>query len=262
MQSSRAERARPRWAFLGWSGEDDALATWVIGDVHGCADELERLLDGLELAAGDRVVALGDLFHRGPAPLGVARALARVGAVFVLGNHEHALLRRLGWRPEAPERWPSAVPAGADLRGDSGRALRLGADEAPELLAFLRGHAGYFVASDTLPGAGSARDGRGWCAVHAGLTPGRSARESRPEDLVLPARGARGGFWYEDWRGPELVLFGHLLQGEEPRVVAHAGRTVAIGLDTGAVYGGRLTAYSPERDAFRSVRAGRAYVTR
>ena len=57
------------------------------------------------------------------------------------------------------------------------------------------------------------------------------------------------------------MLFGHLVQAR-PLVVARGGRTLAIGLDTGALYGGALTAYSPERDEFRSVQASRAYVLR
>ncbi len=47
---------------------------------------------------------------------------------------------------------------------------------------------------------------------------------------------------------------------ESPRVVRLGGRLVALGLDTGCVYGGRLSAYSPELDAFERVPAARAYV--
>jgi len=235
------------------------MATWVVGDIHGCAAELERLLAELALGAGDALVALGDLFHRGPDPLGVVHCLAEAGARFVLGNHEHALLARLGPRLEAGEHGPPLRDA--DLLGDSGRPLCVAPGHAGPLLAFLREHSGYFLESRALPDAGPTRDGRAWCAVHAGLSPGRSARSSRIEDLVCPARSGGGSFWYESYAGPELVLFGHLVQSR-PLVVARDGQRLAIGLDTGALYGGELTAYSPELEEFRSVRAARAYATR
>jgi serine/threonine protein phosphatase 1 len=236
------------------------MATWVIGDIHGCAAELARLLEGLALGAEDGVLALGDLFHRGPDPLGVAALLSGVGARFVLGNHEHALLARLAARERVGASTPAALTR-ADLCGDVGRPLELEPERAGPLLELLRRHAGHFVESGLLPGAGPTRDGRAWCAVHAGLTPGLPARSSRAEDLVYPARTGRGSLWYEDYAGPELVLFGHLVQ-EEPLVIACAGRKLAIGLDTGALYGGWLTAYSPERDEFRSVRGARSYARR
>ncbi|HVS08844.1 MAG TPA: metallophosphoesterase, partial [Planctomycetota bacterium] len=47
------------------------MATWVVGDIHGCAEELARLLERLATGSGDRLVAVGDLFHRGPDPAGV-----------------------------------------------------------------------------------------------------------------------------------------------------------------------------------------------
>ena len=65
-------------------------------------------------------------------------------------------------------------------------------------------------------------------------------------------------WWYEAYEGPALVLFGHT-PSTFPRAQHAHGRLVALGLDTGCVYGGRLTAYSPELDDFASVPARRAY---
>src|SRR5262245_4865435 len=151
------------------------MATWVVGDVHGCAAELARLLGDLALARGDRVVLLGDLFHRGPDPAGVLALVRASDARFVLGNHEHVLLARLAGRqrgPFSPE----------DLRGDSDRPLHLDPDRAEELIKWLRARAVYFLDSAVIPGAGTTLDGRPWCAVHAGITPGGTARDSRVED--------------------------------------------------------------------------------
>lgn len=59
--------------------------------------------------------------------------------------------------------------------------------------------------------------------------------------------------WYAVYRGEKIVLFGHW-----PGPKARRGRR-AIGLDTGCVYGGRLTAYVIESDEFLSVPAHRSY---
>jgi len=224
------------------------MATWLMGDIHGCAAELARLVDALALAAGDRVVALGDLVHRGPDPLGVVRLLGQVGAEFVLGNHEHVFLRRNGLAPREAAGRERRPWTPAELVGDAGRALCVAPGDAPEVVGFLLGSAGYF-----LEGAG---EGGRWSAVHAGVTPGKEARDSEVEDLVYPARLAERGrpFWFERYEGEALVVFGHLAR-EQPIVMKRAGRTVAVGVDTGCVLGGKLTAYSPERDEFREVRA-------
>jgi len=68
--------------------------TLFVGDVHGCADELARLLDK---AKPKRVILLGDLFTRGPDARGVWKLIRRWDAEAVLGNHDDAVLRR--WKP-------------------------------------------------------------------------------------------------------------------------------------------------------------------
>jgi predicted phosphodiesterase len=71
------------------------MKTLIVGDVHGCADELAELL---ELAAPDRVVLVGDLFTKGPSPCGVWELVLRWKAESVLGNHDDHILRRGGFR--------------------------------------------------------------------------------------------------------------------------------------------------------------------
>src|SRR5262245_14598655 len=128
------------------------MATWVVGDVHGCAAELGRLLEALALGPEDELVLLGDLFHRGPDPLGVLALLRPLRARFLLGNHEHVLLQRLSGRDPALPLTPD------DLRGDSARELHLEPARAPELLDFLSGHSGYYLESHALPNAGPTPD--------------------------------------------------------------------------------------------------------
>lgn len=76
------------------------MATWVIGDVHGCFGVLMRLLEAVEWTAGrDRLVFVGDLVNRGPDSVGTLRWLSGQGpgVEAVLGNHDlHLLARAVG----------------------------------------------------------------------------------------------------------------------------------------------------------------------
>lgn len=244
------------------------MATWVVGDIHGCADELARLLERLKLAPSDRLVSVGDLFHRGPDSSGVIRILREVRAQFVLGNHELAVLRRIGLAPSSlaaedrpPRRNEFPEIDAEDLAGDGGTPCDVEPEGRADLLRFLQEHAGFVLRHARIEGAGATRDGLEWCVVHAGRVPGVALERNSIRDLTSLRRLATRGqpWWYEEYQGPELVLFGHT-PSAMPRVHSWRGQTLAIGLDTGCVYGGKLTAYSPEFDEFRSVNAARAYV--
>src|SRR5688500_2619714 len=82
----------------------------IIGDVHGCAAELDTLLDKVGFAGDDRLYCVGDLVARGPDGIGVLRLLGKLGARSVLGNHD-AKLRGLRPKPgrKPPEKIPSSV---------------------------------------------------------------------------------------------------------------------------------------------------------
>ncbi|MCZ6598290.1 MAG: metallophosphoesterase [Planctomycetota bacterium] len=246
------------------------MTTWVLGDIHGCAQELERLLEELALSESDHVVSVGDLFHRGPDPVGVMDLLEGCRATFLLGNHENAVLARFGLdpktasaedRPAAREDFPALSEA--DLAGDGSMPCEVAEERRTDILRFLQRHAGFFLEHTNVDGAGPTRDGRPWCVVHAGLVPGQNPTTLRPDQLIRLRRLAGRGrpFWYEVYTGPNLVLFGHT-PSPIPRAHRHGGKLVALGLDTGCVYGGKLTAYSPEEDEFRQVRAKRAYFER
>lgn len=245
------------------------MATWVIGDIHGCAEELQRLIARLQLGPDDELVSVGDLFHRGPDPVGVMELLRSQRARFVLGNHELAVLRRVGVapgsvarddRPALRREFPELDEQ--DLDGDGRTPCKVPPERRAELLVFLQSHAGFFLRSCEIEGAAPTPDGRPWCVVHAGRIPGVELERTSVRDLTSLRRLASRGqpWWYEDYEGPELVLFGHTASAV-PRVHSRRGRTLAIGLDTGCVYGGKLTAYCPEWDEYRSVSAARAYVT-
>src|ERR1051326_6825064 len=79
------------------------MKSYVIGDIHGCANELRHLIDALPLVAGDRVIFLGDYIDRGPDShgvvsylLGLRSRLRDIEFIFLKGNHEDMLLSFLG----------------------------------------------------------------------------------------------------------------------------------------------------------------------
>src|SRR5262245_28651831 len=69
------------------------MRTIIVGDVHGCRDEAERLLELVRFAEGDELYFLGDLLTRGPDPEGLLALVRRTKAKSVLGNHDEALLK-------------------------------------------------------------------------------------------------------------------------------------------------------------------------
>ena len=167
---------------------------WVIGDVHGCYQPLQRLLG--VLPKNDHVVFCGDVINRGPdtaSTMELVWSLVTDGrATWLRGNHEQNLLQRIR-DPDCN----SANPWLPRLR---------------ELPTVFWGH--------------------GWLATHAGFD-----SKGHP-DLTI-----REPFWehYDGSHG--LVVIGHT---PRPNVERH-GRIVMV--DTGAVYGGQLSAYCPETEA-------------
>ncbi len=225
--------------------------TIVVGDVHGCLDELEELLVATTYVPGpDRLVFLGDLLDRGPDPVGVLRRVRALGAECVLGNHEEKHLRYAAHeaRRKTDPRYRNPMRAFESRRADEHARL---AHEDLLWLASLPRWIGL---------------GGGWVAVHGGLLPGVALRAQPPDWAVRLRYVDPGGKpvprdvgdagtpgvrrWAEAWTGPESVVYGHFPQGlgaprrDEPR----AG-VVCLGIDTGCVYGGALSALLlPSRD--------------
>ncbi len=199
--------------------------TIVVGDVHGCRAELERLLSAVRLAPGDRLVFVGDLVARGPDSLGVLEVVRQTGAQVVRGNHEAKLL---AWRSARPE-----------LRCD----LPISKHHA-ELAASLREEDWQLLARSTL---WVDLPAHGLRVVHAGVVPGVAIERQAERNLLhmrcLTADGeasedkwSDAPLWGSRYSGPPHVVFGHNARAE-----AQLHRW-ATGIDTGCVYGGSLTA--------------------
>jgi predicted phosphodiesterase len=233
----------------------------IIGDVHGCADELEALLAalGYEIvhslygvdvrAPGNRrIVFVGDLVDRGPdSPrvLDLAMSMISSGdALAVAGNHDAKLLRHLEGRKVM-------LTHGLDLT-----VAQLGR-RSPEFLDKVR----LFLSS--LPSHAWLDRGR-LAVAHAGIKDhmlGETTKEVRrfclygdtsgeTDDLGLPVRY----HWAADYRGTTSVIYGHTPVPE----AAWVNNTMC--LDTGCCFGGRLSALRwPERRIV-SVPAARVHV--
>ena len=210
--------------------------TIVVGDIHGCFDELTALLEKAGLQRSDRVVCVGDLIVKGEKNREVLDLFIEDERFSsVLGNHDRALRRY--YRGEE-----------VTLKETQERARReLETDEAR--------YSAYLQSLPLMIDLGS------HIVVHAGVRPNVALSAQTVEDLTeLRTLGEdrtdrEGVPWYEHYDGEKIVLFGHW-PAPEPRRGPRA-----LGLDTGCVYGFQLTAYIIESDEFLSVEARRAYDT-
>jgi protein phosphatase len=220
----------------------------IIGDVHGCFDELAILLTslgyvvapdagGAQHPAGRRAFFVGDLVDRGPATPEVLRlvmGMVEAGdALCVPGNHEAKLLRAL---------------RGRNVTVSHGLAETLTqlAAHPPEFSAkvetFIDGLVSHLVLDEgklVVAHAGLRADmqGRASGAVRSFALYGDTTGET--DEFGLPVRYP----WAEDYRGEAMVVYGHTPVPEATWV----NRTICV--DTGCVFGGKLTALRyPERE--------------
>lgn len=231
-----------------------------IGDLQGCREEFEDLLEAVQYdPATDALHPVGDLVNRGPDSVGAVRLAQSLGAEPILGNHEIHVLRQA---------------KDPDLRGNR-RTLRE-LQEAPdgeELLAWLEGLPLMRCWEDVV-------------CIHAGIHPlwqdpctavrGANIYDATDNDVEFAVRArycdpnghpppqgdwppppmpfrAWDMFWRKRTGEMRTVVFGHWAR----RGLVIEPRT--RGLDTGCVYGGRLTAWIPEEDRIVSVPARRVW---
>lgn len=208
--------------------------TIVIGDIHGCYDELIKLLEKIKLESQDRVVAVGDLVTKGPKNRQVLDLFRRDARFLsVIGNHDLALVRF--WSGESFTLKPAQQRTIDELEHDW--QIYFGFLKRLPLTIDLGKH----------------------LVVHAGLRPGVPIAQQTPSDLTTlrtlgPDPTSKiGNPWYEVYDGEQIVLFGHW-PSEKPKLARRA-----IGLDTGCVYGNALCAYIIESAEFISVPAQAVY---
>ncbi|MDQ1356283.1 MAG: hypothetical protein QOG44_656 [Acidimicrobiaceae bacterium] len=220
----------------------------IIGDIHGCYDELTELLgdlgyqvapdgSGAQHPDGRRAFFVGDLVDRGPATPAVLRlAMAMVDAgdaLCVPGNHEAKLLRALRGRN---------VTVSHGLAESLAQLAKEPPEFSKQVEEFIDSLVSHLVLDDgklVVAHAGLRADmqGRASGAVRSFALYGDTTGET--DDFGLPVRYP----WAEDYRGDATVVYGHTPVPE----ATWLNRTICI--DTGCVFGGRLTALRyPERE--------------
>lgn len=227
----------------------------VIGDVHGCLDELDELLRLVYAPSRDRLVFVGDLVDRGPDSVGVVRRVRELGATCVLGNHDewyvrcarHADTERHGGKTNPLRKNEVKYALYEQFSGDD-------LDWMTKLPLYYR------LDEKTV-------------VVHAGMRPGvpvekqetryllraRYLRRTTGEmwnddsdELLTPAVAA---YWTELWTGPDEVIYGHhpsktdavfvsktaFGKWNAERDIHDRGYVRTWGIDTGCCFGNKLT---------------------
>lgn len=253
----------------------------ICGDIHGCIEEFDELLRQVSFVQGsDELILLGDLMDRGPDPVGVVRRAQELNALSVCGNHD---LTHLRWRANEEAYRLHGRVNGMRPLNDERKKQNEGLSAKD--LHWLKG----LPYKILLPNR--------WVAVHGGFQPNVPMFDQKNDKIVrmrmlkkeslTPASQSIGPdnevidtpdsiFWALVWKGPENVVYGHAVQGDTPfhnqveveppfekfrdswPKVVHT-----VGLDTGAVFGGNLTAMISTDDMltweYSQVRAKREY---
>lgn len=205
------------------------MRSYVIGDIHGCLDELRCLIEGLPLESGDRMVFLGDYIDRGPDSKGVVTYVLELQQqnnlelVFLKGNHEDMFMAYLGLPGEHGDMFLYNGGA-ATLNSYGINSKNASPDEISDRIPqrhfeFFENLKAYFVMEPFL-------------CVHAGIHPFKRWEDQTETELLW----IRNEFIYNSHGLPYTVLFGHTPQ---PSVLFDL--PYKVGLDTGLVFGNRLS---------------------
>jgi serine/threonine protein phosphatase 1 len=185
---------------------------YVVGDVHGCRDALDRLVARIDPDDRTLLVFVGDLVRKGP--------------------DSHAVVEFVRSSPNA-----------VSVQGNNERKVIDGEKSVPGLTADDRAYL------ESLPVVITWDDE---LVVHGGVDPRKPLADHTERDLLemrsfTPDNDYERPYWFERYSGSPRVFFGHTVL-DAPHESAGA-----VGLDTGCVYGGELTAYHCETGAFVSV---------
>jgi len=207
---------------------------FAIGDIHGCYDPLVRLLERIPIDwSRDALVFMGDYIDRGPQSFEVVQHLVELQGrhpetVFLKGNHEQMLEDFLSGRDRL-----TYLSNGGQQTLDSYLRHASGPGRYP----IPEAHQRFFESLRLMFETDS------YIFVHAGLRRGLPLESQRPEDLLW----IREKFIDNRHSFGKRVIFGHT-PFNEPRVEPNK-----IGIDTGAVYGNKLTCVQLPEETFISV---------
>lgn len=248
----------------------------LIGDIHGCYDELLSLLDLIKFnPSRTRLIFLGDLGDRGPKSyqvVSLVRSLCEKGeAECVNGNHDEKHVRFR--RHEAKK-----ALTGKDnpMRALSAVDMEFHKSLTDADIAWMR----------KLPLKINIKDN--WWAIHGGCEPAYTFENQSPNQIIrcryvsdgnhITISGKRIPFgiavplnkdktqpantiyWTDGWNGPESIVYGHCVHSlHTPLIDVRPNDVKCIGIDTGCVFGGCLTGYFLNKNEFVKVKAQKEY---
>ena len=199
---------------------------FAIGDIHGCPDELRAILKAIAPVAGDTIVFVGDYVDRGPSARDVVEMALDLEqgpaeCVFLKGNHEDMMMSYLGRPGNYGESFLfNGGIATLDSYGLREGDLENAAERLPDRhMDFM----GRLAVSYLRPP---------YLFVHAGIMPTRQLEEQQTEDMLW----IRQEFIFNPHRIDATVVFGHT-----PMRGVMIDLPYKLGIDTGLVYGGKLT---------------------
>jgi bis(5'-nucleosyl)-tetraphosphatase (symmetrical) len=209
-----------------------------VGDLHGCLDELTDLLEKFAFVPGrDRLFSVGDVAGKGPDVPGTLQLLKDLDAQVVQGNHDHYLVQ-------------AARQEEAGKHAKRHEYLEGLGKHQERWVEYIASWPLYLELPDII-------------MVHAGLEPGKKQLADMHTRVLLQIRTWDGEGthlsreedppWFECVRPDRIVVFGHWAQ----RGVVDLPRFK--GLDSGCVYGGKLTGWCPEENRFVQVDARKQY---
>jgi len=240
--------------------------TIVIGDIHGCAVELEELLKKLNLTPDDKLYSVGDILDKGPDVLGCLDLCIKYRVVNIEGNHDNKYNR---WQKhEANQKATGKKNPMTSVSEKNLEVYRMMTSEHSEYL--INAPVTIFLEQQNT------------LLVHGGVFPlavmplEKQLKKRRSEIMRLrwldndtlkfvPLIGSleqppNTTLWSTLWDGPFDVVYGHIAHSlDNPRIDKREDGIKCIGIDTGAVIGGHLTAYVLETEEVIQVKAKELY---
>src|SRR3989338_2025090 len=190
------------------------MKTFVIGDIHGCYNELIELLQQMNVEENDLVISLGDILDRGPKSFEVYNFFrSRKNAHVLMGNHERKHLNgMLNYAQEIVK-------------------IQFG-NEYESLISWIKALPYHYELEEAL-------------IVHAAFEHDQVLEKQREDVLCGSTSGERylekkypeNTFWSDFYSGEKTIVYGHHVVGDSPKFLNNT-----LGIDTGCCHGGKLTA--------------------
>lgn len=197
----------------------------IIGDIHGCYQELQLLLEEFGFSHKDRIIAVGDIIGRGPDPAKCLDLLKSIEAICLFGNHESWLLHEI---------------ESGEYGTEKSKCSYFDAEPYLEYIKTFK----YFIEEEN------------YIVVHAGFNHKIPINQNTNEDLVnLRYLHTNVGKlpWYKNYNGKKHVYFGHWA------ALGFFHNNYVTCLDGGCVYGNLLIGFCPEENKFYKVKAKQCY---